>query len=72
MRTISITVIQSPQGPVLTPAEPLPADALAIVCNGTTYTVYEQGDTPPPPPPAPEPSGEPSWMYDPMTGEPIG
>lgn len=29
--------IQSPQTPI-------PADAIAVVCDGTTYTVYEPGD----------------------------
>lgn len=34
---------------VLTPAEPLPTDAIHIVCDGTNYIVYEVGDTLPEP-----------------------
>jgi hypothetical protein len=34
------------------PSTPLPADAIAVVCDGSTYIVYEPGDTYPPVPPA--------------------
>ncbi len=27
------------------PATPIPSDAIAVVCDGTVYTVYEPGDT---------------------------
>lgn len=33
------------------PASPIPANAIAVVCDGSTYTVYEPGDTYPPPAP---------------------
>jgi hypothetical protein len=29
------------------PATPIPTDAIAVVCDGTNYTVYEPGDTVP-------------------------
>jgi len=35
---------------VLTPVEPIPANAIRVVCDGTNYTVYEQGDELPPEP----------------------
>ena len=35
---------------VLTPAEPILTNAIHVVCNGTNYTVYEQGDELPPEP----------------------
>ena len=35
---------------VLKPSEPLPATALRVVCAGTNYIVYEEGDELPPEP----------------------
>ena len=35
---------------VLKPSEPIPASAVRVVCDGTDYTVYEQGDDLPPEP----------------------
>lgn len=32
---------------VQSPKTPIPADAIAVVCDGSTYTVYEPGDTVP-------------------------
>jgi hypothetical protein len=29
---------------VINPSEPIPAAAIHIVCDGETYTVYEEGD----------------------------
>lgn len=29
---------------VQSPATPIPADAIAVVCDGSTYTVYQPGD----------------------------
>ncbi|WP_420997598.1 hypothetical protein ACKI2N_012355 [Cupriavidus sp. 30B13] len=29
---------------LLAPAQPFPADAIAIVCDGQQYTVYQRGD----------------------------
>ena len=29
---------------VLKPSEPIPTNAIRVVCNGTNYTVYKQGD----------------------------
>ena len=35
---------------VLKPSEPIPNSAIHVVCDGTNYTVYEQGDELPPEP----------------------
>jgi hypothetical protein len=40
MKTINAVLIQD----VLTPAEPLPTDAVKIVFNGEQYVIYELGD----------------------------
>ena len=37
-------------GNILKPSEPIPANAIRVVCDGTNYTVYEQGDELPPEP----------------------
>lgn len=29
------------------PEAPIPADAIAVVCDGKTYTIYQTGDMPP-------------------------
>ncbi|HQZ60635.1 MAG TPA: hypothetical protein PLQ39_13245 [Acinetobacter sp.] len=33
---------------ILKPSEPIPTNAVRVVCDGTNYTVYEQGDELPP------------------------
>lgn len=33
---------------VIKPSEPIPASAVRIVCDGTNYIVYEDGDELPP------------------------
>lgn len=43
---ITIPAVTDASG-VQSPATPIPADAIAVVCNGSTYTVYEPGDTVP-------------------------
>ena len=35
---------------VLTPAEPILTNAVRVVCDGTNYIVYEEGDELPPDP----------------------
>lgn len=37
---------------VLEPAEPLPDMALKVICDGSNYTVYEDGDVVPGGPPS--------------------
>lgn len=32
---------------VQSPQTPIPADAIAVACDGSTYTVYEPGDAVP-------------------------
>lgn len=29
---------------VQSPKTPIPADAIAVICDGSTYTVYQPGD----------------------------
>jgi len=33
---------------ILKPSEPIPSNAIKVVCDGVNYTVYEQGDELPP------------------------
>jgi len=40
MKIISAVLVDN----VLKPSEPIPTNAIHVVCNGTNYTVYEQGD----------------------------
>ncbi|MFM0326069.1 hypothetical protein [Caballeronia glebae] len=54
---ITITVIQTTDADgstVLAPAEKFPRDRIAVVCDGSIYTVYQTGDEMPPPPEAPQ------------------
>lgn len=45
MMTIPILKSKDAQGnESFSPAEPFPADGIAIVCDGQTYTVYQAGD----------------------------
>ena len=46
MKIISIVLVDD----VIKPSEPIPANAIRVVCDGTNYTVYEQGDELPPEP----------------------
>ncbi len=46
MKIISIVLVDD----VIKPSEPIPANAIYVVCDGTNYTVYEQGDELPPEP----------------------
>lgn len=43
---IAIPAITDSNG-VQSPSVPIPVDAIAIVCDGSTYTVYQPGDTTP-------------------------
>ncbi|MGB8422190.1 hypothetical protein [Paraburkholderia sp.] len=43
---ITIPAVTDGNG-VQSPQTPIPADAIAVVCDGTNYTVYEPGDTVP-------------------------
>jgi hypothetical protein len=46
MKTIAIVSTKDADGnDAIAPAEPLPPSAIAIVCDGGQYTVYELGDT---------------------------
>lgn len=48
MKTIPVNRTAMPDGDLLSPAEPFPANAIAIVCDGSVYTIYEPGDLIPP------------------------
>jgi hypothetical protein len=47
MKTIAIVTTADADGEHIAPAAPFPANAIAIQCDGTKYTVYEPGDTVP-------------------------
>jgi hypothetical protein len=40
---ITIQAVTDTNG-IQSPAEPIPADAIAVVCDGATYAVYQPGD----------------------------
>lgn len=44
---ITIPVVLDPKTGHLVPTQPIPKDAIAVVCDGKNFVVYEQGDTPP-------------------------
>jgi len=44
---ITIPVLTDPVSGVQSPSQPIPTNAIAVVCDGTTYTVYQPGDTVP-------------------------
>lgn len=46
MKTIALLHGTSAENePTISPAEPIPDDAIKVVCDGETYTVYQPGDT---------------------------
>lgn len=45
MMTIPVTAIQTPEGVLNAPSEPIPTNAIAIFCDGVSYSVYLPGDT---------------------------
>jgi len=47
MITIPAVRTTTPDGDLLSPAQPFPANAIAIVCDGSRYTVYQPGDAVP-------------------------
>lgn len=44
---ITIPVVTDPVSGVLTPSQPIPSNAIAVVCTGSSYTVYQPGDSVP-------------------------
>lgn len=44
---ITIPAITDPVTSSLIPSQPIPSNAIAVVCDGTNYTVYLPGDTVP-------------------------
>ena len=44
MKLIDIVLVDD----VIKPSEPIPTNALRVVCDGTNYIVYEEGDELPP------------------------
>jgi len=47
MITIPVVTTETPTGLLLTPSQPIPADAISIICDGEHYNVYQPGDTVP-------------------------
>lgn len=46
MKTIHAVLVDD----VINPSQPIPTSSVRVVCDGTNYTVYEQGDDLPPEP----------------------
>ena len=46
MKIISAVLVDN----VINPSEPIPTNAVRVVCDGTNYIVYEVGDELPPEP----------------------
>lgn len=44
MITIPAVRTTTPDGDLLSPAQPFPPNAIAIRCDGSVYTVYQPGD----------------------------
>lgn len=44
MITISAVRTATPDGDLISPAQPFPENAVAIECDGEIYTVYQPGD----------------------------
>jgi hypothetical protein len=44
MITIPVVLTATLDGELLSPAQPIPADVIAIICDGENYNVYEVGD----------------------------
>lgn len=44
MKTIPVLIAEGENGPVAMPATPIPMTAVRVVCDGTDYLVYEEGD----------------------------
>lgn len=57
MIKIPVTTIDTDEGALNVPASPIPADAIAVECDGSNYIVYLPGDALPDSP-APEPSSD--------------
>jgi hypothetical protein len=54
MRNIAIIKTTDTDGiESIGPAEPFPADRIAVICDGEKYIVYQQGDELPPTPEQP-------------------
>jgi len=47
MITIPVVRTTTPDGDLLSPSQPIPADVIAIICDGEFYNVYHSGDTVP-------------------------
>lgn len=44
MITIQVVRSETPDGELISPASAFPTNAIAIQCDGDTYTVYQPGD----------------------------
>ena len=44
MITIPVIRTVTADGELLTPAQPIPANAIAVICDGEHYNVYQSGD----------------------------
>ena len=44
MITIPAVRTTTPDGDLLAPEHPFPGDAIAVICDGQNYTIYQTGD----------------------------
>ncbi|MCA8427852.1 hypothetical protein [Burkholderia seminalis] len=49
MIAIPVVNVGTADAPINAPAHPIPDDAIATVCDGTIYTIYQPGDIVPQP-----------------------
>jgi len=47
MIAIPVARTEAPDGEFLFPSQPIPEDAITIICDGEHYNVYQPGDTVP-------------------------
>jgi hypothetical protein len=47
MIAIPVVRTETSGGELLSPSQPIPADAITIICDGEHYNVYQPGDTVP-------------------------
>ena len=44
MIAIPVARTETPDGELLSPSQPIPADAIAVICDGTNYFAFQPGD----------------------------
>jgi len=44
MITIPVVRTETPDGELLSPAQPIPPEAIAVICDGMNYFAFQPGD----------------------------